>query len=374
MKINIHNEHTTAGKSRSFFCRSFLVFVFVFAAAFAHAQGCSDAGLCSFGSMNILGYKYVNLPLDQTRLSTVDVVDTGLNGALGDTLHPVAANDSAHTIQAHTDLSADTIAPDHLVSCEFTTYYGAGEQGTSVFITQLEGNFNLINQKLYGQVKLPYSIISGKLGNTNGLGDITMSLSYVAFRGWRSNLSIAAGVKLPSNSSNLSLDNRPLPMVYQTSLGSTDLLLGTRFSFGKWDFAAGYQHSFNANANRYVHSTLFSDSLVYNAYAETDGFRRADDGVFRINRKFQVNKSYLSTSLLFIYHMANDDYTNAAGQRLKAINSQGLTLNLDVAGNIPVSKNAAFTFIIAKPLVQRKNAPDGLSRSFVGIVGIKRNF
>lgn len=347
---------------------------FSLTAAYAHAQGCSDAGLCSFGSLNVLGYKYVNLPLDQTKLSTVDVVDTGLNGALGDTLHPMAANDSVHTIQAHPVLPADTLPPDHLVSCELTEYYGAGEQGTSVFITQLEGNFKLIDQRLYGQVKLPYSVVSGKLGNTNGLGDITMSLSYVAFSSWRSNLSIAAGVKLPSNSSNLSLNNRPLPMVYQTSLGSTDLLLGTRFSYGKWDFAAGYQHSFNANGNRYVHSPLVSDSLTYNAYAETDGYRRADDGVFRVNRKFQVNKSYLSTSLLFIYHMANDDYTNAAGQRLKAINSQGLTLNLDVAGNIPVSKNAAFTFIIAKPLIQRKNAPDGLSRSFVGIVGIKRNF
>jgi hypothetical protein len=335
----------------------------------AKAQGCSDAGLCSFGSMNILGYKYTNIPLDKTKLTQQTVVDSSSIdfATKGDPNASIAHNENPQ-------LKKDSIS-NPLMSWEFTSYYGAGvEENTSIFVQQLEGNFKLVNNKLFAQIKLPYSIISGKLGTTNGLSDVTMSLSYVALNKPKCNLSFAGGVKIPSNQSDLFKDNRPLPMVYQTSLGSTDILLGSRFAYKKWDFTVGYQHSFNANSNQYVHIPGINDSTTYNGYFESKNLRRADDGLFRINRKYQVKKTVLSTGLLFIYHMNNDDITNFSGERIKANGSQGLTLNFDVAGSIPITKKLDFTFVLAKPLVQRKYLPDGLARNFVGIVGLKRNF
>ncbi len=268
--------------------------------------------------------------------------------------------------------SVDTTAG--LLSFEFSSYYGIGEQNTSVFINQLEGNYRLIDRKVYAQIKLPYAVISGNLGNTSGLGDVTMSLSYILFDKARSNLSLAAGVKIPSNTSSLSKNNRPLPMVYQTSLGSTDLLLGSRLIWGKWDFTVGYQHSFNANENRYLHLSNIIDSETYNGYYESNGLRRRDDVLFRINRKYQVKKAVLNTGLLLIYHLQNDDVTDASGKRVKAIGSKGLTLNLNVGGSIPISPKLDFTFILAKPVIQRKYVSDGLARSFVGVAGLKRKF
>ncbi|HEU4716817.1 MAG TPA: hypothetical protein VFU15_03245 [Bacteroidia bacterium] len=347
--------------------------VFLLAGTSGRAQGCSDGGLCSFGTMGILQPRYVNIPLDQVKLTPMNVVDSAALSYthVRDTSMPAGAGGNAYVVQAK---SVDTGYVSHITSCELSAYYGIGEHNTSVIITQLEGNFNLVNRKLYGQVKIPYSVVSGNLGTTNGLSDITMSLSYVAFDKGRSSMSFAAGVKIPSNSSDLSKDNRPLPMVYQTSLGSTDILLGTRFAYRKWDFSAGYQHSFNGNSNHYVHIPGAGDSLTYNGYFESNNLRRADDAMFRINRKFQAKKIELNTGLLFIFHLANDDYTDATGNRVKATGSQGLTLNFDLAGSIPVGKKTDLTFILAKPLKQRSYVTDGLARSFVGIVGIKQNF
>ncbi|MEO5643549.1 MAG: hypothetical protein ABIQ40_12800 [Bacteroidia bacterium] len=328
----------------------------------AKSQGCSDAGLCSFGSLNLLEPTYFIIAPDVVLLSQVEAIDS-----VG--LIITKAPDVTYLSKQK---SADTTAG--LLSFEFTSYYGVGEQNTSVFINQLEGNFRLINRKLYAQVKLPYAVISGNLGNTNGLGDVTMSLSYILFDRRRSNLSFSGGVKIPSNTSSLSENNRPLPMVYQTSLGSTDILLGSRLTWRKWDFTVGYQHSFNANENRYLHLTNISDSTMYNGYFESNGLRRLDDGLFRINRRYQVKKAALSTGILFIYHLQNDDITDASGKRVKAIGSKGLTINLNVGGSIPISSKLDFTFVLAKPVLQRKNVSDGLARSFVGIVGLKRKF
>jgi len=261
-----------------------------------------------------------------------------------------------------------------LMSCELSEYYGIGEQHTSIFITQLEGNFKFIDKKLYGQLKLPYTIVNGNLGTTNGLSDVTMSLSYFAVNKPKCNLSFALGVKIPTNQSDLSMNNRPLPMVYQTSLGSTDILIGSRFTYRKWDFSVGYQHSFNANSNQYVHLSNISDSVTYNGYFQSKNLRRHDDALFRINRKYQIKKVVLSSGLLFIYHTSNDDITNDLDERIQGVGSQGVTINLDLAGSIPLSKHVDFTFVLAKPLVQRKYVDDGLARSFVAIVGLKRNF
>ncbi len=333
------------------------------------AQGCSDAGLCSFGSLNILGFKYVNIPADEVKLSLVEVEDPGV-----DTLFVRHTSQVIHDTIIKKVFVTDTLNVSPLNSFEFSSYYGLGEHNTLIMINQFEGNFNLIDKKLYAQVKIPYAAIFGNLGTNSGLGDLTMSLSYLPYKRAMSNLSLALGVKIPANSSDLSHNGRPLPMVYQTSLGSTDLLLGARFTYKKWDFSTGLQHSFNSNSNQYLHLSGISDSVIYNGYFESRNIRRADDVIFRINRKFQVKNIQLNTGLLFIYHMANDAITDFDGERIKAVGSQGLTFNLNLAGSIPLTKRMKFTFVLAKPVIQRKYVTDGLARSFVGIVGLRWNF
>lgn len=351
-----------------------LTAVIIFYCGKIHSQGCSDAGLCSFGSLNLLESRYVSIPYDEVKLSTVDVNDVDIYGNVivdsANSSHP----SNGSNVQITQNHIHDATSTSVLANYEFTSYFGIGaEDHTLIYVSQLEGNFR-IRKRLFAQAKIPYYIINGKLANTNGLGDVTLSMSYVAFNNGKSSWSLAGGVKIPSNNSSLSINGRPLPMVYQTSLGSTDLLIGTRIAIHKWDLSLGYQHSFNGNSNQYLHDHLSADSLAYNKYFESNQLRRNDDAVFRVNRKYTVKKMMFSTGLLCIYHMQNDDITNAFGERVKAVGSQGMTLNLDIAGSIPLCKNTQLTFILAKPLVQRSYIGDGLARSFVGIIGLKQSF
>jgi hypothetical protein len=151
------------------------------------------------------------------------------------------------------------------------------------------------------------------------------------------------------------------------------VLLGAKYTYKKWDCSVGYQHAFNSNKNEYLHLSGIADSNTYNGYFESNKLRRSDDGIFRINRNFLSKKINVSTGLLFIYHLANDSFTNKEGNRDKILGSKGLTLNLNLAGIIPVSKRFDVVFIFACPVITRDARPDGLTRKFVAIAGLKFN-
>ena len=374
-------------KRMKFFLSLLFTLCVILINSLSYAQGCSDAGVCSVGSLNLIQFKFVPLPADKNTMQAMVAEDTKLiiklNGLENDTVLPLRVEEKEdpklnNQVSTATDSIDDSVLAGYYYrypkySFQFSTSCGSADQGTSVVITQLEGNMSIFKQKLFAQVKLPYSFINGKLASINGLNDITISMSYVVFSKNKNSLSITGGVKVPSNNSNLSIDDLPLPMVYQTSLGSTDALIGAKYTYNKWDLTCGYQHAFNANKNEYLHNSLVTDNETYNDYFESREMKRADDAIFRVNRNFKIKKAITSAGLLFIYHLADDDITNAAGQRIKAQGSQGLTLNLNFAAMAPVSKKMDFVFIFGSPLVIREARPDGLTRSYIAMAGLKYN-
>ena len=353
------------------------LFYFIFNCFYSHAQGCSDAGACAVGALNILPFKFELLPSDKTTFKKTDVEEPKLvlKKYKKDSAS-LASNASLNNIKHNLDSITLINSANKILkyNVQLTAYYGSGPQSTSIYTTQLESTVNVIPNKLYAQLKVPYTFIDGKLGSVNGLSDITISLSYITLNRKNSNLSLSGGVKLPSNKANTHKDNLPLPMVYQTSLGSTDILLGAKFVYKKWDFTGGYQHSFNTTQNSYLNTTSIGiNTPDYKSYVQSNKMKRADDGVFRLTRNIRLKNTFTSAGVLFIYHLANDKITDATGNRIDAIGSKGLTVNLNFSGIVPISKKTDFIFIVAAPIVNRSYATDGLIRSFVCIAGIKFN-
>jgi hypothetical protein len=340
----------------------------------SYSQGCSDGGLCSVGSLGLVQFKYELLPTSENKLKQISAEDPKINIDHSDTN---AKRDSS--LATHKDTTATSFPstsynykyPKYFF--QYNTSYGLGQFSTSVITEQVDANFRLVDKKLFAQIKVPYTFVNGKLGSTKGLGDITLGLTYIAFAKEKTNLSITAGVKIPTNDANKTLNNLPLPMVYQTSLGSTDILIGAKYTIKKWDLTLGYQHSFNGNKNEYLHRSNVNDSTVYNTYFESNKLRRSDDGIIRVNRNFLSKKINVSAGLLLIYHMANDSYTDLEGIRGTIAGSRGITLNINLAGTVPLSKKLDIIFIYASPVIVRKAGPDGLMRKVVGIVGFKYN-
>lgn len=366
----------------------FLSYIFVFFTLLYFskqnfAQGCSDAGVCSVGSLGIAQYKYQKLPLDKTELELIQEVDGGESNSMNSTIKPTTQKDTLvkrnvpysdinynlDSLRNNNNLIGQQFSKGPKYVLLYSESFGVGDESTAIITSQLEANVTLVQKKLYTQVKLPYVYTSGNLGSTNGLGDITWSLSYTAINKKKTNLSVVGGIKIPTGNADFAKGNKPLPMVYQASLGSTDALFGFNYRYSKWDFTVGYQHSFNANKNGYLHSS--TADKTYNSYFESKNIKRADDVVFRTNRSFVIKKSTISTGLLFIYHLQNDNYTDSLGIRGTLKGSQGLTLNFNFSALMPLSKNIDFVFIFANPIKTRESRPDGLTREFIVMGGLR---
>ncbi len=354
-----------------------------------NAQGCSDAGVCSVGSLSIIQFRFEELPTDKTTLKRIEEKDvevkftkdgkqkdSSILVTVGDSSKKTVNNDLKATAgdsikkKQDPDLKYVFIFPKY--QFHFNMHYGSGERGTNIFIPTFEANFQLVKSKLFTQIKVPYSFINGDLAKMNGLGDITGSFSYIVFNKLKHNLVFTLGGKIPTNNSDLKVDSLPLPMPYQTSLGSYDLLLGAKYTFKKWDFVLGYQHSFNANENSFLHYSFIPEDPS-NRYFESKNMQRGDDGIFRVNRNFKYKRSSTSLGLLFIQHLTQDEITNATGERFNPMDSDGLTLNVNVAGVYPISKSMEITFVAGGPIVNRAYRTDGLTRKFVIIPGLRWN-
>ncbi|MCO6501393.1 MAG: hypothetical protein J5I47_13615 [Vicingus serpentipes] len=372
------------------------VLSFVFMSGTTYSQGCSDAGVCSVGSLGLAQYKYEKLPFDKVKLEMVEAEDTEI---FGEDFNPRKKSDTTEiiikqevlttdtllkqfknenltaynidSIKANSNLRREILAKSPRLIVNNLVSYGVGDNQTSIITNNLEVNYRILSKKLYAQIKIPYIAVNGNLANTKGLGDLTLSISYTAVNKKKKKLNFVAGVKIPTNESNFSEGNDPLPMVYQTSLGSKDALVGFNYRYNKWDITFAYQHSFNATNNKYLHNPLKNEK--YNGYFESNQLKRADDGVFRMNRSFLFKKGTLTSGLLFIYHLQNDTYVDAIGNRKTAEGSKGLTLNLNFAAIYPIAKKVDFTFIFATPLIVRDARPDGLTREYIVMGGLRFN-
>jgi len=294
----------------------------------AHAQGCSDAGVCTAGPIG-------ELPL------------------LGD--------------------SSTAYAPRHFARLTYS--YAVGEQRTT--ITQVVPEFSFgITHRLAVQVKLPYISASGNLGSNSGVGDPTVTTSYAFVKTDNQRLDGIIGAKFPSGDANAKANGRSLPMPYQTSLGTTDLLLGINYRWKRWSGALAYQHVLDqGNANGFLRS-VWDDTEKAQGYFEAYQLERANDAVGRIQYAFKFRKLSVQPGLLAIVHLGEDVQGNSAEppQRVTINGSSGLTLNLTVDARYALNRHWSVELAYGSPLVVREVRPDGLTRSLVANLGIAYRF
>lgn len=293
--------------------RFILIIVSILGLSFlSMGQGCSDAGLC-----------------------TVSGLDSGLD------------------------------KDDMPVTARYSTIFGLGEQSVFHVTTQFEVVIPTFKHQIV-QIKMPYNFTFGNLGNISGLGDLSISLNQNVFSGKDSRLNIIAGAKIPSNDGNKSKDGFPLPMAYQPSLGTYDLIIGISYLYKKWHFGFGYQHPFGHNLNEFQHS--YNNPANFNNYNESYHLQRADDIMLRLERQFNVNNLTLLFGALPIYHLGNDKIKG--GQIVQ--NSSGLTLNLNAKAEKKLKNNWIIDLALAAPIIAREARPDGLTRSFVAVISIAK--
>jgi len=289
---------------------------------YSFGQGCSDAGFCSMGSIK--------------------------SSQNNDTLH-----------------SAIGISQN----------IGLGEESVLILNTQIEMKLMPWNNGLIS-VKAPYAFVSGNLGTINGPGDLTISYTHKIIEDDDYYVMLNLGGKIPSNASNKrNQAGKPLPMGYQISLGTSDLIIGASLYHQDWHFALGYQHAFNRNENGFLHSIPeWVDNNDAEEYFESKEFKRGDDIMLRVEKRFEKPTITYFVGLLPIVRIQKDEIINKDGKQEALKGSSSLTINLNGGLLYKVSKQTDLNISLGVPTIFRKVRADGLTRIFSLTVGLEKKF
>ncbi len=315
-----------------FLLRQFAFLIFLLCGTYlSNAQGCSDAGFCTMGAMKPDQPFYKDLKI-------------------------------------------------RFRSLDFSNYVGITRFKDVILAQTIELNI-AIKATNNIQVKLPYTSTSGPMGTVSGLSDVTISYTRVLQSSERFSWAGTIGGKIPTSDANVTVEGRSLPMYYQPSLGTYDLILGTSFKTRKWLVAAGYQHAFNENKNNFFWSPWkdtekFDDARLYPV---SIALKRGEDIMFRLERNFRFSKFNFSVGYLHIYRL-NEDTKGLpdSDERVKVADdigtSKGSAITGIFAGGYNFSVKSGVKVIVGRRIRKRHLNPDGLSREWVVSVGFQYKF
>lgn len=289
------------------------------------AQGCSDAGVC--------------------------------------TLHSIKNNAEGHE-------SKDGEKND--VSVGFV--FGRGERSTNNYAGYLEYTRSITGRTSVTG-KLGYSFIRGELANTSGLTDLFLSFNHAFDIKAKWQKSFVAGLKLPFDGADISENGIHLPMPYQTSLGTIDLVLALNYNRTNFGATLALQQPLKSrNENKFLPGDYPATPITLK-YWPTNEFERKGDLVGRVSYNFKTTERFsIRPSLLGIYHLANDTYADDDGDRRPVYNSTGLTLNANVFLDYRLKNGNGFELSLGAPFIVRDQRPDGLTRSFVASLEYQFSF
>ena len=274
------------------------------------AQGCNDAGLCSMG-----------------------------------------------------DLDGQGLGTGNKYPTQLSYFFSLGEKESLINTLQFEQRFVFLKDRGQLFIQLPFSYIYGNLGQSYGIGDISVGFNYTYLNKKDLSASFLVAAKIPPNDAGKTIDGKGAPMVYQTSLGTYSLALGANFFYKKWQLGLGYLKPFGSNRNYFEYAEWpgNADALEYTQMRD---LARGDDAMLRLNRFFYTKKSRYNAGLLALYRVQKDIVTQGE-DRVALEHSDGLTLNINLGYQKVLKNKDAITVSVAAPLITREVRVDGLTKTFV---------
>ncbi|RQV98095.1 hypothetical protein EH220_03905 [bacterium] len=238
---------------------------------------------------------------------------------------------------------------------------GAGEEGVSI-ISAFASWERKFSQRFGVHGKVTFLSSNGDLGNAAGLGDLFVSGSYRAATFESGELMLTGGVKLPLSQPDADADGNDLPMAYQVSQGTTDLLLGVLYTKSSFGVSFGFQQPLvQTEKNDFIPGAYFGSD-----YPIARELKRQGDLLARIFVTTHLEEQLrFQPGLLAIYHIAEDKFTDVNGVEREFDGSAGLTLNLNLLAAYQLSQHNELELTLGFPLATRDVRPDGLTRSYV---------
>lgn len=304
---------------------------FLFISVHLSAQGCSDAGFCTMGAMKP----------DQPYNKKIAV---------------------------------------KLRSMEVSFYRGSTTLTPIIYVATADMNFS-INRKTTFQIKIPFQHVEGRLAKTSSLSDLSICFTRNIYTSDKFDLNWSVGGKIPSNRSDFfTPDGNALPMYYQTSLGTWDVISGISLINRHWLIATGIQIPLNQNNNQFDwhrwdngHPDDPDEFAYVKQYPNSTYLRRGTDVMLRVERNFRLSRLNFSVGILPIYRVTADrvtpDPSTGLGERtsydLKGNLARGLAMSWITTAGYSFSVRSGIKLLVGHKIVQRAYSPDGLTRELV---------
>ncbi|TAF66632.1 MAG: hypothetical protein EAZ55_05370 [Cytophagales bacterium] len=295
------------------------------------AQGCSDAGFCTMGAMRPNQY------LDKR------------------------ANLSIQSIEVAQSLGVVPVFQDMIHST----------------IIDINASYKT---KTSFQARIPYNIVHGKLGTTQSIGDLFLSVTQIIVQQPKLRIALTIGTRLAIGQSNLTnSEGHVLPLYYQSGMGSNDIIVGASLMTNKWMFALGYQQSLNNSKNTFDpqkwQDSQYAD--IINNFAPNNQFRRGTDLMFRFERNYRFARFNGFVGALGIYRLNPDQVTMNDNEKMLVQNTQGIVVSAMAGIGYQFSAQSGIKLLVARKISNewtRTAHIDGLARDWVFQIGYQHRF
>lgn len=292
--------------------------LFTTGASYSYGQGCSDAGFCTINSFKPNGTDSIDAFNNQIKIGG---------------------------------------------------FYGSADNSISVYGNYLEYNRQL-SKKFGLDAKLTTIAQNGNGISAFGLSDIFVNANFKASE----KVKLTFGAKIPLSNAGKTYENLPLPMDYQASLGTFDFVFGIGYEFKKIKFVAAIQQPLTQNDNQFI-ATSYPINSKLRTFQSTNKFERSGDVLLRVSYPINITqKLKLTPSVLPIYHLTNDKYTNEFNVKQEIKGSQGLTLNGNAYLDYEINSQNIIQLNVGMPFIVRDIRPDGLTRSFIANIEYRIKF
>jgi hypothetical protein len=236
------------------------------------------------------------------------------------------------------------------------------------------GNYLEYNRTIKDNLGIDIKLTSlGQGGNdisTLGIADLFVTLNYQTGK----KLKWIGGLKVPLTTADKSKNNLALPMDYQASLGTFDLIFGIGYAIKKLQLVAAIQQPLTQNNNQFI-STQYPVNSNLSRFQSTNKFIRSGDVLVRISYPLVIKpKLKFTPSLLPIYHLTQDKYTDEFNNQKSISGSDGLTLNGNVYFDYELNNKNTIQINFGMPFIVRPVRPDGLTRSLIGNIEYRVKF
>lgn len=251
-------------------------------------------------------------------------------------------------------------------SVRFAMSYGKADHGIDVRSGYLQFGRSFANGVGIDMKATFVSLSDGKT-SSSGLSDIFASAAVPL----TDRITGTAGVKIPLGNGNARENNASLPMDFQPTLGTLDVIVGAAFSLDDIHIAVALQQPLTRNKNGFT-AEQFPAASSFRKFQSTNEYSRSGDVLLRLSYPVTASEEWsITPGILPIYHLANDSYVDIAGTERTIAGSQGMTLNLNLCAAYTPGPGHTIDTSIGFPVVTRTARPDGLTRSAVVAVEYK---